>query len=123
MRVEYANQTVEKQCTSLKETKKLFGGNVQLAVSLQARINMLMQADTLHDIIVLPSYRFHNLVNKKRKKLDGYFAIDVKTKKESWRIILQPLNDELQPFESFNIDDIAKIVRVVEIKEVSDHYE
>jgi len=123
MKVEYAHDKVKKQCTDLKEAQKLFGGNKQLAVSLQARINFLMQADTLQDVILYKPNRFHNLVNKKGKNLDGYYAIDVKTKMESWRIILQPLTDELHPYESCNIDTIAKSVKVVEIMEVSDHYE
>lgn len=61
--------------------------------------------------------------NKKRRNLERYFAIDVKTRKEQWRIILQPLDEDEQPFEKYDIDKIAKIVKIVEITEVSKHYE
>lgn len=67
--------------------------------------------------------RFHSLQNKRRRELDGYFSIDVKTKKEPWRIILQPLTNEKKTFNPCNIDEIAGIVKIVEIMEVSNHYE
>ena len=80
-------------------------------------------ADTLQDIVVQSQFRFHNLVNKDGRDLKGYFAIDVKTRKDPWRIILQPLDDNEDPFEPCNIHEIAGAVRIVEIREVSKHYE
>ncbi|MCR5616350.1 MAG: hypothetical protein K6F45_09325 [Saccharofermentans sp.] len=75
MKIVYADKKIEKQCTSIKEANKLFGGNKALAVSLLARINAIEQADVIHDIIVMKPFRFHNLKGDR----DGYFAIDVKT--------------------------------------------
>ncbi len=63
--------------------------------------------------------RFHSL----QGNLDGYFAIDVKTRKEPWRIILQPLDENEEPYNPCNIDEISGKVRIVEIREVSKHYE
>lgn len=88
-----------------------------------ARINALENAENIKDIIVQPTFHFHNLTNKKGRNLEGYFAIDVKSRKEMWRIILQPLNEEKQPYDPCNIDQIAGIVKIVEITEVSKHYE
>ena len=123
MELIYATAKVEQQCTSVKAAKKLFGGDAVLVRSLLARINALREAETIKDIIVQPAFRFHDLKNKKGKDLEGYFAIDVKTKKEAWRIILQPLNEEKEPYNPCNIDELAVIVRIVEITEVSKHYE
>lgn len=67
----------------------------------------------------MPTFRFHNL----KGKLKGYFAIDVKTIRDKWRIILQPLDDEEKAFDPCDIDKIAAVVRIVEIREVSAHYE
>lgn len=39
------------------------------------------------------------------------------------RIILQPLNESGKPYHPCNIDDISNSVRIVEIMEVSKHYE
>ena len=119
MRIVYANTRTQKQCSSLKEAAKPFGGDKRLAASLLARINAAQQADVLKDIIVMPTFRFHNL----KGKLNGYFAIDVKTIRDKWRIILQPLDDEEKAFDPCDIDKIAAVVRIVEIREVSAHYE
>lgn len=123
MELEYASEKVKLQCTSVKAANKLFGGNVALTHSLLARINALERAENIKDIIVQPVFRFHGLKNKKGRNLDGYFAIDVKTIRDSWRIILQPLNENKEPYNPCNIDEISNKVKIVEIAEVSKHYE
>lgn len=123
LELEYASEKVRLQCTSLKAATKLFSGDQVLTRSLLARINALGSADSIKDIIVQPGFRFHNLKNKKGRNLDGYFAIDVKSIREPWRIILQPLNREKRPYDPCNIDEIAEYVKIVEIAEVSKHYE
>ncbi len=101
----------------------MFHGDDALSVSLLARINALEKANNLKDIVVQPTFHFHNLKNKKGRNLEGYFAIDVKSRKEKWRIILQPLDENKNPYTPCNIDQVAGIVKVVEISEVSNHYE
>lgn len=123
MELVYASDKVRIQCTSVKAAKKLFGGNAELVKSLFARINALQIADTIMDIIVQPTFHFHKLGNMNRKNLEGFFAIDVKSRKEQWRVILQPLNENKEPFEPCQIDRISSYVRIVEITEVSKHYE
>lgn len=118
----YAGQgryEASKPCSSLKEAAKLFGGDKRLAAGLLAGINAIEQADALKDIIVMPAFRFHNL----RGKLNGYFAVDDKTIRDKWRIILQPPDDEEKASDPCSIDKIAAVVRIVEIREVSAHYE
>ena len=123
MILEYASDKVKYQCTSIKAANKLFGGDAALSKSLLARINALGSADNIKDIIVQPAFRFHILRNKKGKDLEGYFAIDVKSIRDPWRIIMQPLNSDKRPYNPCNIDEIAESVRIVEIAEVSRHYE
>ena len=123
MELVYASDKVRIQCTSVKAAKKLFGENAELVKSLFARINALQMADTIMDIIVQPTFHFHKLGNMNRKNLEGFFAIDVKSRKEQWRVILQPLNENKEPFEPCQIDRISSYVRIVEITEVSKHYE
>lgn len=124
MRVIYKDAKVEEICNDLKKATKFFGGQKALAISLLSRINALNQAENIKDIIVQKQMRFHKLINKgKGKNFDGFFAIDVKTIREKWRIILEPLDENEQPFVPSNIDEIAMNVRIVEIKEVSEHYE
>ena len=119
MKINYANDSVKVYCTSYKAASKLFGGDKNLARSLLSRVNAIEQANVIKDIIVLKPFRFHKLSGK----LDGYFAIDVKTIKDKWRIILQPLDQNEEAYDPCNIDQIATDVRIVEIREVSAHYE
>lgn len=119
MKILYANKKTERQCTSLKEASKLFGGDKKLALSLLARINAFEQADVINDIRVIKIFRFHNLSGIYK----GYFAVDVRNIRDNWRIILQPLDENERPFVPCHIDEIAMKVRVVEIREVSSHYE
>ena len=123
MELGYASDKVKTQCTRVKAAKKLCGGDTVLATSLLARINALEKADTINDIIVQPPFHFHNLENKHGRDLHGFFAIDVKSRREQWRIILQPLDENKEPFNPCYIDQISSYVRIVEITEVSKHYE
>ena len=45
--------------------------------------------------------------------MDGFFAIDVKNEKRSMRIIIQPLDENEEPYDPCNIDEIAGVVRIV----------
>ena len=91
--------------------------------SFLSRINALKNALVIKDIIMMKSFRFHKLKNIGRKNLEGYFAIDVKSIKEPWRIIIQPLDENKNPYNPCNIDQISGIVKIVKIMEVSKHYE
>lgn len=123
MELVYKNDKVKMQCTSVKAAKKLFGGNASLATSLLARVNALKNAKIIKDIIVIPNFHFHSLENKGRKILKEYYAIDVKTRKDAWRMILRLLDEKKEPYLDVGIDQIAEIVEIVEITEVSKHYE
>ena len=119
MKIIYGSKQVEKLCTSMKEARKFFGGNEILARSLMARINAIEHAVVIKDIIMMPPFHFHKL----QGDLKDYFAIDVKSRKDKWRIILRPLDENEKPFDPCYIDEIAPMVKIVEIVEVSAHYE
>lgn len=119
MEIKFADDKVKQQCTSLKAATKLFGGNKSMAISLHARINTIVAADIIKDIIVAPQLHFHNL----QGKMQGEFAIDVKTRRDKWRIVLCPLDENEEIYDPCHIDQIATIVKIVKIMEVSAHYE
>lgn len=123
MELVYPDDKTKKICENLSAAKKFFDGNAMLASSLLARINALRVAENIKDIIVQPAFHFHNLKNKNKRDLEGFFAIDVKSRREQWRIILQPLDENKKPYDPCNIDEIASYVKIVEISEVSKHYE
>ena len=119
----YASKKTKEQCENKEIAKKLFGGDASATEKLLSRINALKRAPNLKDIIVQPQFRFHRLRDKGKNKFKGYFAIDIKSKASAWRLILRPLDSNKKPFDPCNIDEIAQIVEIIEIKEVSKHYE
>jgi len=123
LEIEYSSEEVKNQCESVKAAKKLFGGDAQLVSKLMSRVEALVAAESLKDIVIQKQFRFHKLENKGKNRLEGYYAIDVKTKKEPWRIILRPMKEKGQAYDSFNVDELADKVEIVEIREVSNHYE
>ena len=124
MQILYKDKKTEKICTVFKEASKYFGGDKKMAEALFDRMSLLRSLETIWYVTIFPNFRFHKLINKgKNKNLEGLFSIDVKTSKDKWRIIIEPLDDNYNPFVPCNIDEISKIVRIIEIKEVSNHYE
>ena len=124
MKIIYFNNKIKEICEDVKKATRYFGGNKDMAISLASRINLLNNAEEIKDIILMPQLRFHKLKNKgKGSNWDGFFAIDVKTIRDKWRIIIQLLDEKEQPFIPCDIDVIAKYVRIIEIREVSNHYE
>lgn len=103
----------------MKTALKLFGGDKNLALSLLSRINAIENADVIKDIIMTPQFHFHKL----QRNYEGYFAIDVKTRRDKWRIILCPLNENEEKYQQCHIDELADNVKIIEIREVSAHYE
>lgn len=124
MRIIYSTEKIKNICEDIKIATRYFGGNKMLAISLMSRINSIKQIEHIKDLINQPQMAFHKLLNKgKNKNLEGFFAIDVKTRKDKWRIIIELLDDDKKPFVPCNIDVVANYVKVVEVKEVSNHYE
>lgn len=119
MKLIYSKNKWQDICNDKDKAAKFFGGDKKLGLALLAVIQALDSAVFIHDIIVLPQYRFHKLYGDR----EGFFAIDIKGKKNPWRLILQPLDENEEPFVPCHIDQIAKSVKVVEITEVSKHYE
>ena len=119
MRVLYASPKVEEQCNSIRAAGKLFGGDRILTEKLITRVGFLKEYPTLSEVIDRPAFRFHKL----KGSMSGLYAIDVKTRKEPWRIILEPLDGEGRPYGPCDILQIRKDVRILRIREVSKHYE
>lgn len=120
----YSDAKVERICNDGRAALKFFGGDKSLVESLFARMQMLRFVPTLEDIISAGNkMRFHNLHNQGKRRFEGLYAIDVKTIKQPWRIIIQPLDDNKEPLKEHNIDVVAEFVRIIEIEEISKHYE
>ncbi len=99
--------------------RELFGGDKKLAISLLSRINAIAAANIMKDIIVIPQFHFHAL----KGNMKDLFAIDVKSRRDKWRIIICPLDENEEKFNPCHIDEIANVAKIVRVEEVSAHYE
>ena len=71
------------------------------------------------EVIQFKPFHFHGLKGDKK----GQYVIDVKGRTSGYRMILIPLNDEMQEISITEVFSIAKKVKIILIKEVSKHYE
>lgn len=112
MEINYANKTVKKQCTFLKQARKDFPEKV--AKKLLKLINFIEDADNLGEVMNYPSSNFHNLKGNK----EGLYSLDVDGRRSSYRLIVsfENLSNEIIFSQSMS-------VKMIEIKEVSKHYE
>ena len=78
MQLLYNNSKVQKQCTDLKTAKKIVWRECCISNQLFARINAMQQASVIKDIVMMPTFHFHKLSGN----MDGFFAIDVKTRRD-----------------------------------------
>lgn len=112
MQIQYTNKTVEKQCTSLKQAKKDFSDKV--AKKLLKLVNFIENADNLASVIAFPTYHFHDL--KGRRK--GQYALDIDGRRSSYRLIVG-----FHGYEQETIFSDAALIEIIQIEEVSNHYE
>lgn len=117
MEIIFSSKKVEELCSNFSKAKKEYGGAI--AESLFARINLIKSANDIKDIIAMHNLNFHALKGEEK----GKFVIDVKSRRDSWRIILEPLDKNNARFNPCNIDEIISEVKKIMIVKVSKHYE
>ena len=97
-------------------------GYVQQDVAVKNRdqLAVLLKEDTKTlDEVVVVGYG-----TMKKKDLTGFWGLDVKGRKTSWRIIVAPLDDNdniIIPGPDFRSE--CKSITIIRIEEVSNHYE
>lgn len=117
MNIKYKNKTVQKQCTELRRAKKDFG---IFGEDVIAKINLIEEMASFHDIINYPTLHCHQL----NGKLKNFWSIDVKGRKCSLRMILAPLDDDEKMVEAdANFASTCKSLNIILIEEVNNHYE
>lgn len=123
MKIQYATKKVERICTDCKHGVKFFGGNKLLFENLLACLVKISKANDIGDLQRSHTLRLHKLRKKGHRNLEGYYAVDVKSIRDPWRLIIQFLNSNGEPFTNPDINANAGEIRIVEIEEVSKHYE
>lgn len=113
MEVLYRDAKIEKLVTSLPHAKRKL--SEQTAVKLFKLITLIKVADNWSDVIVLPRYRFHKLEGK----LEGLYSLDIAGVRCSYRLIVS-FDDQYSNAEIFQK---PQNIEIVQIEEVSNHYE
>ena len=117
MEIRYFNKKVEAVCDSLDAAKKKYP--LKTAEKLIKAINFIENAVCLNDIVKYSPFHFHNL----RGNRNGQYSICFNGKNDSYRLIIEPLDENGKPYKSMSIDKYSKITKIVLILEVSKHYE
>ncbi len=116
MKIAYKNEKIKKACSDLIVAKQKYN---DVAEKLFSLINFIENAMSLRDIAAVPSYKLHPLKGKR----SGQFALDIKGRKSKWRLIIVPLNADGEKFKTKDNGVIYSEAQIIEIREVSDHYE
>lgn len=117
MEVKYKDESLKEFCHNKKKAAKKLAG---YAEDLLAKINYIEQADSFNDIMSYLPFHCHQLKNDRT----GYWGLDVKGRKVSWRIIVAPIDENdniIIPGPNFKSE--CKCIRIIRIEEVSNHYE
>lgn len=108
MEIRYKNKRIWDICENEKKAIKKY--NKIIAEKLIFSIEFLKNSNSLKDVADYQNFRLHELKYERK----GQFAIDL-GKTTGYRLIIEPITvNEIISYESINI---------VEIMEVSNHYE
>lgn len=119
MEITYKNKNIENICTSEKEANRFFD-NKKYIENLKSIINYIKQANNLFDVSTFPPYHFHST----DFYIKNSFGIDIGGRKSKYRLIVIPLDDENKVVvKDEEFVKKCKEIRILEIEEVSKHYE
>ncbi len=102
MNVEFQDNKLQEFCEDFKKLKKRYG-QIQTQEIIK-RINELSSAESLFDISKLPQARLHPL----KQNLQGFLAVDLK---HPYRLILLPIDGEIQNYKSITKIKIIKMLK------------
>ncbi|MFZ2589103.1 type II toxin-antitoxin system RelE/ParE family toxin [Paucilactobacillus nenjiangensis] len=112
MFISYANSKVKKQCTKFQQAKKDFPEKI--AIKLHRHIAFIKASENLESVNNFPTFNLHPLKGNR----EGYYAMDIDGRHSQYRLIVA--------FEDYTKEQViydAKSISVIEITEVSKHYE
>ena len=111
----YRTQKLRKLCTdNIKKARKAWGA--EIAEATYALIDLLRASSNLQDVNAMQIYNLHGLKGSRA----GEYALDIKGRSNSYRMVFIPLNDEVTK------DDLVmfyKSISIIRSEEVSKHYE
>lgn len=115
MEILYKNKTVERQFSSKYKNKWRYPEQVK--TKLQATENAFKAATSLQDIANYKPFHFHPLKGDRKDEWSIYLG------NTGYRVALIPCDDNGNTITSGDIIAQCKIIKVVLVTEVSNHYE
>lgn len=115
MNIIYKNATAKKQFSS--EYKKSWRYPEKVKEKLQAAENFILKATTLSDIVNYQPFHFHQLKGDRKSEWSIYLG------NTGYRVTLFPCDDLGTPIINGDIIAQCKLIKIVMVTEVSNHYE
>lgn len=116
MIIKYDNNNINKLCNDSKTATRKLGKEV--AIKLGMTLEFINASETLRDVKNTPMFRLHDLKHDRK----GQFAIDL-GKKLGYRLILIPLKNDEEQWDSSDINEIYNSTNIILLLEVTNHYE
>lgn len=115
MIINYKNKRVERSfCSQFKKSWKY---PPIVKVKLEAAENYIIQAESLLDIVNYPPFHFHPLRGKRKGEWSLYLG------NTGYRVVLIPFGEGGKVITEGDVLSKSRMIRIVEIEEVSNHYE
>jgi hypothetical protein len=115
MRIMYKNRLAERQFDTKHESTWKYPKVV--VTKIKAMKNFIENASSLSDIVHYPPFRFHRL-NGDRKYEWGLYLGNT-----GYRVTVIPVDDQEENIVEGDIIHISKLIKIVLVTEVSNHYE
>lgn len=115
MKILYQNKTAKKQFSP--EYQRVWKYPLEVKTKLLAMENAVQRATSLQDIACLPQYHFHPLQGNRKGEWSLYVG------RTGYRVTLIPCDEEGKKITSGDIIAQCKMIKVVLVTGVSNHYE
>ena len=115
MRILYKNKTVEKQFSS--KYKKTWRYPLEVMRKLEKAENYIISSSSLFDIVNYPPFHFHGLHGERKGEWSIYLG------NTGYRVTMIPCDNDGNEIVSGDVMSKCRVIRIVCITEVSNHYE
>lgn len=115
MQILYKNATVKKQFCS--EYKKQWRYPEQVKKKLESAENFILNSSSLMDIANYPPFHFEHLKGNRKDEWS------IRLGKTGYRVTMIPCGSDENEITEGDILSQCKIIKIVKITEVSNHYE
>lgn len=115
MKIKYKNRTAERQFDLKHEASWQYPKVV--TTKLKAMNTFIESAASLSDLAQYPPYHFHQLKGDRKHEWGLYLG------NTGYRVTLIPLDDQEKEIIDGDIIHICKMIKIVLVTEVSNHYE